>query len=61
MVQKLFFFKLEPDLDPYSEKLCEHGAWCYMFYSAPYILHVVSFDFCFKVNLLVKANYKIIY
>ena len=28
MVQKLFILKLEPDLDPKPEKLCEHGAWC---------------------------------
>ena len=25
MVQKLFFLKLEPDLDPKPEKLSEHG------------------------------------
>ena len=28
MAQKLFILKLEPDLDPKPEKLCEHGAWC---------------------------------
>ena len=27
MVQKLFILKLEPDLDPEPEKLCEHGPW----------------------------------
>jgi len=27
MVQQLFILKLEPDLDPKPEKLCEHGAW----------------------------------
>ena len=26
MVQKLLILKLEPDLDPKPEKLCEHGA-----------------------------------
>ena len=26
MVQQLFILKLEPDLDPKPEKLCEHGA-----------------------------------
>jgi len=26
MVQKLFILKLEPDLDPKPEKLCEHAA-----------------------------------
>jgi len=25
--QKLFILKLESDLDPEPEKLCEHGAW----------------------------------
>ena len=28
MVHKLIILKLEPDLDPKPEKLCEHGAWC---------------------------------
>ena len=27
MVQMVFILKLEPDLDPKPEKLCEHGAW----------------------------------
>ena len=27
MVQKLFILKLEPDLDPKPDFLCEHGAW----------------------------------
>ena len=26
MVRKVFILKLEPDLDPKPEKLCEHGA-----------------------------------
>ena len=26
IVQKLFILKLDPDLDPEPEKLCEHGA-----------------------------------
>jgi len=26
------FKKLEPGLDPYSEKLCEDGTWCQTLY-----------------------------